>query len=197
MKLYNLFNEIIFEETHKQLLTEGVSDNDVIKAIDGKYNVNIMYKGKKDAYPTSRYIQVYVLGTSLDGNNVIRAYQISSKDKTKKPGWRLFLTDNISGWNTTNMKWHNPVSDYDNYIQAYNQLGDKSMSNLTHQVDPRTFTRQRSDISQKPTPNNDVENKTNNVSPKPTAPTNNTVDTQQNNVNQQLNNDEEELNNLK
>lgn len=190
MKLYNLFNEIIFEETqrHQQLLTEGVGDVDVIKAIDGKYNVNIMYQGEKDKTPTERYIQVYVLGETHQGNNAIRAYQISSKDKTKEPGWRLFLTNNISGWNTTNMKWYNPVSDYDTYIQAYNQLGDKSMRSLTRQVDPRTFTRQRSDISQKPIPNN-TDNTSKQQQPIDTSNTNN----QQQNIsqNQQTDNNNE------
>ena len=194
MKLYNLFNEIIFEETqrHQQLLTEGVADTDVIKAIDGKYNVNIMYQGKKDKAPTKRYVQVYVLGKTLQGNNAIRAYQISGENK--ESGWRLFLTDNISGWNTTNMKWQNPVSDYDNYIQAYNQLGDKSMSSLTHQVDPRTFTRQRSDISQKPTTNN-IDN-TNKQQQKP-IDTSNTNNQQQNISQNQQTDNNDELNNLK
>ena len=159
MKLYNLFNEIIFEETHKhkQLLTESVSDDDVIKAIDGKYNVNIMYQDEGETIPSKRYIQVYVLGNTLAGNRVIRAYQIQGGSRTEPQGWKFFLTDRVSQWNTTNMKWQNPISDYDNSIESYNQVGDKSMSSVIHQVKPSTFTRQRSDISQKPEINNNDE----------------------------------------
>jgi hypothetical protein len=194
MKLYNLFNEVIFEEIqkHKQLLTESASDNDIINAIDSKYYVNIMYQGEKDKMPRKRHIQIYVLGDTLANNRAIRAYCFN----TNEPGWKLYLTDNISGLQITKKKWQNPVSDFSIYVQTYNQLGDKSMSRLIHQIDPRTFTKQRSDISQKPntTPNNVVDKQTNNVSQKPTIPTNDTVDKQINNVNQnqQLSNDNEE-----
>ena len=165
MKLYNLFNEIIFEETKKQLMTEGVSSNDVIAAIDGKYNVNILYMDVGETVPSKRYIQVYnfsdtMKGTkpnSIGGNEAIRAYQIGGGSKTEKNGWKIFRLDRIVGWFPTNMKWANPVSDYDASIPSYNQVGDKSMSVVNNKVNTATFTRQRSDISQNPNINNNDE----------------------------------------
>lgn len=165
MKLYNLFNEIIFEETKKRLLTEGVSESDVIAAIEGKYNVNILYMDEGETVPSKRYIQVYNFSdtrkgqnpNSIGGNPAIRAYQIGGGTKTEKNGWKIFRLDRIVGWYPTKMKWYNPVSDYSSNIPPYNQVGDKSMSVVHNKVDPATFTRQRSDISQRPNINNNDE----------------------------------------
>ena len=165
MKLYNLFNEIIFEETKKRLLTEGVSESDVIAAIEGKYNVNILYMDEGETVPSKRYIQVYNFSEtrkgsnpkSVGGNQAIRAYQIDGGTKTEKNGWKIFRLDRIVGWYPTKMKWYNPVSDYSSNIPPYNQTGDKSMSVVHNKVNPDTFTRQRSDISQRPNINNNDE----------------------------------------
>lgn len=188
MKLYNLFNEVIFEETqkHKQLLTESASDNDIINAIDSKYYVNIMYQGEKDKMPIKRYIQIYVLGDTLANNRAIRAYCFN----TNEPGWKLYLTNNISGLQITKKKWQNPVSDFSIYVQTYNQLGDESMSRLIHQIDPRTFTKQRSDISQKPQTDN-TNNQTNDINQN--VDINNNTNNQTNDINQngEINNNDE------
>jgi predicted DNA-binding transcriptional regulator YafY len=159
MKLYNLFNEIIFEEINRKtnLLTEGVSESDIIAAIDGKYNVNIEYRDIGESAPSRRYIQVYNLAQTKGGNDAIRAYQINGGSKTDKNGWKIFRIDRIVGWYPTNMKWSNPVSDFDNTIPSYNQMGDNSMSSIKHKVDTSTFGRQRSDISQNPNINNNDE----------------------------------------
>ena len=161
MKLYNLFNEIIFEEINRKtnLLTEGVSESDIIAAIDGKYNVNIEYRDIGESAPSRRYIQVYNLAQTKGGNDAIRAYQINGGSKTDKNGWKIFRIDRIVGWYPTNMKWSNPVSDFDNTIPSYNQFGDNSMSSIKHKVDTSTFGRQRSDISQKPQIDNNELNK--------------------------------------
>jgi len=161
MKLYNLFNEVIFEEINRKtnLLTEGVAESDIIAAIDGKYNVNIEYRDTDEAVPSRRYIQVYNLGKTKGGNDAIRAYQINGGSKTEKNGWKIFRVDRIVGWYPTNMKWSNPVSDFDNTIPSYNQMGDKSMSSVKHKVNTGTFTRQRSDIGQKPEIDNNELNK--------------------------------------
>ena len=78
MKLYNLFEEVILEEIERNrtLLTEGVSFDDVKAAIDGKYNVNILYRDYEDQPPSKRYIQVYNLAKTKSGTDAIRAYQI-------------------------------------------------------------------------------------------------------------------------
>ena len=55
MKLYNIFESIILEE-QKQLLIENVR-NEILKAIDGKYNVWIKYRDNKNTV-TRRYIHI-------------------------------------------------------------------------------------------------------------------------------------------
>jgi len=158
MKLYNLFEEVILEEINRgrQILSEGVSINDVNAAIDGKYNVNILYRDYEDQPPSKRYIQVYNLAKTKAGNDCIRAYQIFGGSKTtpKSGAWKIFRLDRIEGWYPTNMKWQNPVSDYTPNVPAYNQTGDRTMSVVNKMVNPQTFTRQRSDISQAPTNKN-------------------------------------------
>jgi hypothetical protein len=154
MKLYNLYQEVILEEIQKQLdlLSEAVSEDEIIKAINGKYNVNITYRDYDDGTPPSRrYIQIYVLGTTRAGNQAIRAYQIGGNTaKTQVTGWKTFRVDRIESITPTNMRWHNPVSDRNPGIPAYNQLGDNSFVSIKAQVDPSTFTRQRSAIPRQP-----------------------------------------------
>lgn len=152
MKLYNLFESLILEEIQLQrrLLTEGASDEDIIGAINGMYNVNIEYRDYEDQPPSRRFIQVYVYGTTTAGNKAIRAYQIQGGTKTATPGWKMFRTDRIVNWFPTKQRWYNPVSDYDASIQAYNQTGDNTFASIISQVDPSKFGRQRSDISQAP-----------------------------------------------
>jgi hypothetical protein len=126
MKLYNLFEEVILEGNNHQIISEGVSDNEIIKAIDGKYNVNIQYKDFENQPPSNRYIQIYTLGVLSNGLKAIRAYQISGGSKTKANGeWKIFRLDRIVGLYPTNMKFSKPISDYSPEIGKYNPNGDK------------------------------------------------------------------------
>jgi len=138
MKLYNLFEELILEEINKnhQLITEGVSIEDVKAAIDGKYNVNILYRDFEDAPPSKRYIQVYNLAKTKAGNDAIRAYQIfgASKRGNKHGFWKIFRLDRIEGWYPTKVKWLKPVSDLSPSIPKYNTTGDRSMSQVSYKV---------------------------------------------------------------
>lgn len=138
MKLYNLYETVILEEIEKKglIITEGVSINDVKAAIDGKYNVNILYRDFEMAPPSKRYIQVYNLSKTKTGNDAIRAYQIfgGSKKGEKNGFWKIFRLDRIEGWYPTKVKWVKPVSDLDKSLPQYNQLGDKSMSQVIHKV---------------------------------------------------------------
>lgn len=138
MKLYNLFESIILEEieTTRRILTEGVSDDDVKAAIDGKYNVNILYRDYEDQPPSKRYIQVYNLSKTKAGNEAIRAYQIfgASKKGNKNGFWKIFRLDRIEGWYPTKVKWVKPVSDADPTIPKYNPAGDRSMSQVMHKA---------------------------------------------------------------
>jgi predicted DNA-binding transcriptional regulator YafY len=138
MKLYNLFQEVILEEIERNrtLLTEGVSFDDVKAAIDGKYNINILYRDYEDQPPSKRYIQVYNLSKTKSGNDAIRAYQIfgASKKGNKNGFWKIFRLDRIEGWFPTKVKWAKPVSDLNTSVPKYNDAGDRSMSTVLHKV---------------------------------------------------------------
>jgi len=138
MKLYNLFEEIILEEIERNrtLLTEGASFDDVKAAIDGKYNVNILYRDYEDQPPSKRYIQVYNLAKTKSGNDAIRAYQIfgASKKGNKNGFWKIFRLDRIEGWFPTKVRWARPVSDIELNIPKYNANGDRSMSSVIYKA---------------------------------------------------------------
>jgi predicted DNA-binding transcriptional regulator YafY len=137
MKLYNLFKDIILEETN--LLSEGISQSQVEDAINNQYNVKIEYRDYDDKPPSKRYIQVYNLSKTKAGNYVIRAYQLGGFSKTtKKEGaWKIFRLDRIEKWEPTKVIWRRPVSDKDNTIPKYNKLGDKTMSVVLKKVNLR------------------------------------------------------------
>lgn len=138
MKLYNLYEELILEEISKnrQLITEGVSIEDVKAAIDGRYNVNILYRDFEDAPPSKRYIQVYNLSKTKSGNDAIRAFQIfgASKKGNKNGFWKIFRLDRIEGWYPTKVKWTKAVSDVEPSVPKYNTTGDRSMSQVSYKV---------------------------------------------------------------
>jgi hypothetical protein len=138
MKLYNIFQEIIFEEISKKKvsLNESVSSDEVKAAIDGKYNVNILYRDYEDQPPSKRYIQVYAFAKTRAGNDAIRAYQIfgGSKKGNKNGFWKIFRLDRIEGWYPTNVKWIQPISNFDSSIPKYNVNGDRSMSQVMYKV---------------------------------------------------------------
>jgi len=140
MKLYNLFKDIIFEEVQKKLLTENVSEQEVIDAINGKYNVNILYDDYPNAYPSvapsKRYIQVYNFAETKAGNKAIRAFQIFGGSKTtpKSGDWKIFRLDRIRGWYPTKMKFYKAISDLSPNIPTYNKQGDRTMSRVINKV---------------------------------------------------------------
>lgn len=138
MKLYNLFESVILEEIgkHRQIISEGVSTDDVNAAINGKYNVNILYRDPGQDQPSKRYIQVYNFSKTKGGNDAIRAFQIFGGSKTgeAKGFWKIFRLDRIEGWYPTKVKWQKPVSDLDPSIPKYNTNGDRSMSQVMNKV---------------------------------------------------------------
>lgn len=138
MKLYNLFESVILEEidAQRKLITESVSMDDVNAAIEGKYNVNILYRDYDDQPPSKRYIQVYNLSKTKAGNDAIRAFQIfgASKKGEKNGYWKIFRLDRIEGWFPTKVKWQKPVSDIEPSVPKYNPNGDRSMSQVMKKV---------------------------------------------------------------
>lgn len=152
MKLYNLYEDVILEEVAKaKLLMEGVSDDEVINAINGKYNVNITYDDYPDANPavppSKRYIQVYNLSDTRAGNKAIRAFQIFGGSKTtpKQGAWKIFRLDRIRSWQPTKVTFAQPVSDKGPNIPTYNNQGDRTMSRVHNKVD---FNKKQNDNSQ-------------------------------------------------
>ncbi len=121
MKLYNLFEEVILE---------AVTRDKVIKAIDGKYRVNILYQGEDENFAFKRTIDVYALGLSTAGNLIIRAYQPFGATTTEIPKWKFFRLDRIEKWEPTNYKFYKPISDYDPSIPTFNRAGDNAMSTV-------------------------------------------------------------------
>lgn len=83
MKLYNIYESIIIEEKNI-ILTENVRDK-ILNAIDGKYNIRFKYR-EEDNTVTDRYVQIYDLGVSKAGNEMISAYQLGGKIKPSKLG---------------------------------------------------------------------------------------------------------------
>jgi hypothetical protein len=140
MKLYKLFEDVILEEIQKKLLTESVSEQEINDAINGKYNVNILYDDYPNANPSvppsKRYIQVYNYAQTKAGNEAIRAFQIFGGSKTtpKQGAWKIFRIDRIRGWFPTKMKFYKPVSDLSSAIPKYNQQGDRTMSRIINKV---------------------------------------------------------------
>jgi len=110
-----LFNKI---KTFRQLLTEAVSDEPIIKAIQNYEYVYIYYEGDTTVEKGYRTIRPYVLGVhKKSGNKVVRAWQDKGKsdslradsprkrhgheyhtdtDGKTKAGWRLFRLDKIT-----------------------------------------------------------------------------------------------------
>jgi hypothetical protein len=140
MKLYNLYQEIILEE--KSFLTENVK-NEILKAMDGKYNIWFKYKDDNNTV-TDRYVQIYDLGVSKAGNEMISAYQLGGNIKpTKKDnkayGWKQFILDKIidGSIKPVSVKYQQPVSDLPSYGAGpkYNKTGNKNMVGTITKVD--------------------------------------------------------------
>jgi hypothetical protein len=143
MKLYKIFDDIIFEEVvkAKSLLTENVADAQILDAINGKYNVNITYDDYPEATPavppSKRYIQVYNLAETKAGNKAIRAFQIFGGSKTtpKNGAWKIFRIDRIRSWTPTKVRFAQPVSNLSPDIPKYNDQGDRAMSRVLNKVE--------------------------------------------------------------
>jgi hypothetical protein len=151
MKLYKLFENIILGETNEPL-TGNVSDEDVIKAIEGKYYVNITYDDYPDktpsVTPSKRYIQVYNFSDTTANNKAIRAYQVGGGSKTT-PGrgaWKIFRLDRIRSWQPTKMRFYKP-------IDKFNPDGDRTMrtvhniANFDDKYKTTTYKRKSTDIT--------------------------------------------------
>jgi hypothetical protein len=119
MKLYNLYESIILENTKQT----------VIDAINGKYAVNIWYRDKVTNELKKRYVFIYGLGVNKAGNEVIRAFQAFGGTNSKNSKWKTFLLNNITRIEPTNMKFYKPINKVSGGedVPAYVGPSDKSM----------------------------------------------------------------------
>ena len=111
--------KILFENIKhfRQLLTESVSDKVIVDAINQHKFLYIYYKGENTIETGYRTIRPFVLGVNTGGNLAVRAWQDKGRsdslradsprnrlhhehevdtDGVIKPGWRLFLVNNIT-----------------------------------------------------------------------------------------------------
>ena len=111
--------KILFENIKhfRQLLTESVSDKVIVDAINQHKFLYIYYKGETTIETGYRTIRPFVLGVNTGGNLAVRAWQDKGRsdslradsprnrlhhehevdtDGVIKPGWRLFLVNNIT-----------------------------------------------------------------------------------------------------
>ena len=111
----NLFEEIVNETS---LLTEGVSSDNIVKAISGLHPAWISYNDTKGGGGKGRRI-IYPIayGLTKSGNPVVRAFQPSGSSKRglttppnnrKYPKWKYFRLDRITFWRTVNSREFNP-----------------------------------------------------------------------------------------
>ena len=126
MKLYSLLNEIILEAAYR---------SEVERAITNHNRVRINYGGDEVEAPGERFIEPYVLGLSLAGNPILRAYQYKGVTDTEQPGWKTFRLDRILDWDETGeLPFRTPIPDRVRNIPKYNPRGDRSMITIYKQA---------------------------------------------------------------
>lgn len=152
-----LFNNI---KNFRHLITEGVSNNDIVDAINNHEYVYIYYTGDDKNQMGYRTIRPYVLGThKKSGNTVLRAWQDNKRNsyhfinkptrkdslnhdywidyEGQKPGWRMFRLDKISKVYPTGKKFH----DENGLVMipaGYHEGGDDDMGSIIAYVSTKT-----------------------------------------------------------
>ena len=136
MKLYNLYQDVILEQINLELLRlEAMSDVDVDTILAGDkerqgkfYKVNITYDNDGDV--SNRFIEIYQRNTSIIGNPLIDAYQLSKNNQPSGPklnkkgqpvldkdgnpvivsyeGWRKFNMKKITSFKVTGVGFYEP-----------------------------------------------------------------------------------------
>ena len=119
-RLYKLYEELILES--KNIITEAVSDDVIIDAINNKYRVNLTYDSGDGNNVGKRNVEVYAYG-DINGYPSIRVFQLFGDTKTQNAVWKTLRKDRILSWEPTNFKFYNPVSDRDNSIPRYREDG--------------------------------------------------------------------------
>jgi len=131
ISLYNIFESIILEET--KLLSEGITIQDIQKAIDSNLRYKVWYQGEKETTPSMRLVDFYAFGTSLKDNDVVRVFQPFGFTTTQNGKWKLLRIDRITRMEPTGFRLSKKSIDkYSPDIPPFNQYGDGSMKNVKH-----------------------------------------------------------------
>lgn len=156
--------KILFEniKNFRQLLTEGVGEDVIKKAIENHEWIYLYYNaGNEEGKNASGYrtVRPYVLGRSSAGNTVLRAYQDNPKNSWHfqnkptrddsqyhdfwtdsegvKPGWRMFDLAKISKVYPTGKKF-NDTNGLPMIPAGYHEGGDDNMTSIIAYVSTKT-----------------------------------------------------------
>lgn len=118
MKLYNIYENLILEETK----------DSIIRAIEDKVAARIWYRDKQGDLE-ERYVFIYGLGKTKSDNEAIRAFQAFGGTKTRNSKWKIFLVDRIKKIELTNFRFYKSVDQVSGGgdIPTYVGPSDKSM----------------------------------------------------------------------
>ena len=144
MKLYNLFEQVIFEEVIRKIqLNEAVSSSEIDSVIQGDpevsgkfYYVSFDYEDK-DGTTSNRWVKIHQknLSTATPSNTLIDAKQISKNDQTTETvigkdgnpitqsveGWRKFNIAKIRNFKVSNVPFQQPEP-------GFNPIGNNSIT---------------------------------------------------------------------
>ena len=154
-----LFNNI---KNFRHLLTEGVSQDAIIKAIQNHEWIRLYYNADNEEGENAtgyRIVRPYVLGTNKSGNAVLRAWQdnprnswhfdnratrpdsnhhdVWSDSEGEKPGWRMFRVDRISSAYPIGKKF-NDLNGLPMIPAGYHEGGDDNMTSIIAYVSTKT-----------------------------------------------------------
>jgi len=147
MEAYLNENNFIKEniKDFRMLLTEGVSQNDIIDAIKNRKVIYIFYNGDATISRGYRTCEPYAIGISTAGNLVLRAFQQAGSsdsnkglkrpirpDKDLLPSWRLFYVDSITSLLPTGKHFATTP----NKIRPKYNPNDKQMSEIIFAIQP-------------------------------------------------------------
>lgn len=148
--------KILFEniKNFRQLLMEGVGENEIKEAIQNHEWIYIYYDANDEEGKNAsgfRTIRPYVLGKNSAGNTVLRAWQDNPKNSWHfvnkptrndsqyhdywtdqegiKPGWRMFNVDKIKKIYPTGKKF-NDLNGLPMIPAGYHEGGDDNMINI-------------------------------------------------------------------
>ena len=142
MKLYNLFEQVIFEEVIRKIqLNEAVSSSEIDSVIQGDpevsgkfYYVSFDY-ADKDGTTSNRWVKIHQKNLSTAGNTLIDAKQISKNgletetviDKDGNQitqsveGWRKFNINKMSNFKVSKVPFQQPEP-------GFNPIGNDSIT---------------------------------------------------------------------